>query len=56
VREEVLERRFSELLGRLYFDDEVLGWVRTALRASHADEMREHEAADSRLHVEDVRR
>jgi hypothetical protein len=25
VREEVLERTFSELLGRLYFDDEVLG-------------------------------
>jgi hypothetical protein len=38
VREEVLERRFSDLLGRLRFDDEALEWVREALHASHADE------------------
>jgi hypothetical protein len=30
------------LLGRLKFDDEVLERVRDALRASHADERREH--------------
>ena len=28
VREEVLEQQFTELLGRLQFDDEVLEWVR----------------------------
>jgi DNA invertase Pin-like site-specific DNA recombinase len=42
VREEVLEHRFSDLLSRLSFDDEALGWVREALHASHADETREH--------------
>jgi site-specific DNA recombinase len=52
VREEILERQFSELLGRLTFDDEVLAWVRDALRASHADEKREHEAAIGRLRKE----
>jgi site-specific DNA recombinase len=49
VREEIIERQFSELLGRLTFDDEVLAWVRDALHASHADEKREHEAAIGRL-------
>jgi site-specific DNA recombinase len=55
VREEVLERQFNELLGRLHFDDEVLDRVRDALRASHADERREHEAAIRRLHAEHQR-
>ncbi|MGD9883259.1 MAG: recombinase family protein [Reyranella sp.] len=52
VREEVLEERFTELLGRLRFDDEVLGWMREALQASHADERREHQDAMARLQVE----
>src|SRR5262249_45884900 len=52
VREEVIGQRFSELLGRLTFDDEVLAWVRDALRASHADEKREHETAIGRLRAE----
>jgi site-specific DNA recombinase len=52
VREEIIETQFSELLGRLSFDDEVLAWVRDALRASHADEKREHEAAIGRLRAE----
>jgi site-specific DNA recombinase len=52
VREEIIERQFSELLGRLTFDDEVLAWVRDALHASHADEKREHEAAIDRLRAE----
>jgi integrase len=29
VREEVIERRFADLLGRLKFDDDVLEWVQT---------------------------
>jgi site-specific DNA recombinase len=49
VREEVLDKQFTDLLGRLQFDDEVREWVREALYASHADERREHEDAIKRL-------
>lgn len=52
VREEAIEAQFTELLGRLRFDDEVLEWVRDALHASHADERREHEEAIKRHQVE----
>jgi site-specific DNA recombinase len=52
VREEALEAQFTELLGRLRFDDEVLDWVRDALHASHADERREHEEAIKRHQAE----
>ncbi len=45
MREEVLEKQFTELLGRLRFDDEVLEWVRKSLQASHSDEWREHGGA-----------
>ena len=55
VREEVLEQQFTEMLGRLRFDDEVLEWVREALHASHADERREHEDAIRRLEAEHKR-
>jgi hypothetical protein len=55
VREEVLEQQFTELLGRLRLDDEVLCWVREALHASHADERREHEEAVRRLQAEHKR-
>jgi site-specific DNA recombinase len=52
VREEVIGQQFSELLGRLSFDEEILAWVRDALHASHADAKREHEAAIGRLRAE----
>ena len=52
MREEALEAQFTELLGRLRFDDEVLEWVRDALHASHADERREHEEAIKRHQAE----
>jgi site-specific DNA recombinase len=55
VREELIEAKFTELLGRLRFDDEVLEWVRDALHASHADERREHEEAVKRLEAENKR-
>jgi site-specific DNA recombinase len=55
VREEVLEQKFTELLGRLRFDDEVLEWVRESLLASHADERREHEEAIRGLQTEHKR-
>jgi hypothetical protein len=52
VREELLEKQFTMLLGRLQFDDEVLAWVHEALHASHADERREHEEAIRHLQGE----
>ena len=52
TREEVLSERFGELLEGLAFDDEVLGWVREALRESHGDERRFHEEAIGRLQAE----
>ncbi len=52
VREEALEQQFTDLLGRLKFDDEVLEWVREALHASHTDEKREHGEAIKRLRTE----
>jgi site-specific DNA recombinase len=55
VREESLEKQFTELLGRLNFDDEVLEWVRDALHASHADERRDHEEAIKRHQAEYTR-
>ena len=55
VREEILEKQFTDMLGRLHFDDEVLDWVRDALHASHADERREHEEAIKRLEAENKR-
>lgn len=51
----MLEQQFTALLGRLQFDDEVLGWVREALHASHADEKGEHEEAIERLKAEHKR-
>jgi len=41
----VLEEMFAALLDKLHFDAEVLAWVREALKASHADERRDHEQA-----------
>ncbi len=52
MREEALEAQFTEMLGRLKFDDEVLEWVRDALHANHADERREHEEAIRRHQAE----
>jgi site-specific DNA recombinase len=55
MREEVLEQQFTEMLGQLRLDDEVLEWVRQALHASHADERCEHEEAIKRLQAEQKR-
>ena len=52
VREEIIEQQFTDLLGRLKFDDKALKWVREALDASHSDERREHEEAIKRLQAE----
>ena len=51
--EEIFEaNRFAELLKRLSFDDEILGWVTEALRQSHGDEKQHHDEAISRLQAE----
>jgi hypothetical protein len=52
VRQEVLEQKFTKLLGQLHFDNEVLDWVREALHVSYAYKRREHEEAIARLRVE----
>jgi site-specific DNA recombinase len=49
TREEVLSGQFAEVLKGLTFDDEILGWLREALRESHGDEKRFHEEAVERL-------
>lgn len=55
TREEVLEKKFGELLSRLQFDDEVIGWVSEALLQSHAEEKKAHEEAIARLQAEYTR-
>jgi site-specific DNA recombinase len=52
VREEVVADKFSQVLGRLDFGDEVLSWITKGLREGHADEQKEHEAAITRLQAE----
>jgi site-specific DNA recombinase len=52
VREEVVAEHFSSVLGRLSFGKEVLDWITKALRESHVDEKKEHEAAITRLQTE----
>jgi site-specific DNA recombinase len=52
VREEVIADKFAQVLGRLNFGEEVLQWVSAALRESHADQRKEHDAAIARLQAE----
>jgi site-specific DNA recombinase len=52
VREEVLEKQFARMLGRLHFGQDALGWLTQALRESHVDQAKEHEAAIARLQGE----
>jgi DNA invertase Pin-like site-specific DNA recombinase len=52
VREEVLEEKFTSILRRLSFDREILDWVSSALRESHADEKKLHAEAIDRLQSE----
>ncbi len=52
VREEVLEEKFREALARLKFGEDELIWLKEALRDSHADQRKEHDAAVIRLQGE----
>jgi site-specific DNA recombinase len=48
----VIAEKFTDVLGRLHFGDDVLSWITKALRESHADEQKEYESAILRLQVE----
>jgi hypothetical protein len=52
TREEVLERAFAGLLRGISFTPDVLTWVTQALRESHDDKKRLHEAAIAKLQSE----
>jgi site-specific DNA recombinase len=52
VREEVLEERFTALLGLLKIDTDVLDWITDALHHSHTEKRRLHEQAIKRLQAE----
>ncbi len=52
VREELIAEQFAEALGRLDFGEDVLDFLKRALRESHADERREHEEAVQQLQSE----
>jgi site-specific DNA recombinase len=52
TREEILERKFTELLRGISFTEQVLTWVRRALKESHDDEKRFHDEAIQRLQRE----
>jgi hypothetical protein len=52
TREDVLEKRFTELLEGISFSPEVLTWVTQVLRESHADERKCHEEAITKLQRE----
>jgi site-specific DNA recombinase len=52
VREEIVAEKFSAMLGRLRFGDQVLAWLTKALHESHADQQEEHAAAVARLETE----
>jgi hypothetical protein len=55
VREERLTEQFAAILAGLHFDAEVLEWVKTALRESHAVEQKQHDDAMVRLQGEHKR-
>jgi site-specific DNA recombinase len=55
TREDVLERKFTELLKGISFSEEVLAWVTTALREGHGDEKKVHDEAIANLQREDKR-
>lgn len=52
VREEVIAEQFAQALGRLRFGDGAIRWITQALRESHVDQTRDHEAAVTRLKSE----
>ncbi len=52
VREEVLEAKFTQIINGLHLDEEILEWMRVALRDSQADEQNFREEATERLQAD----
>lgn len=52
VREEVLEKHFSDVIKKLHFPQEVLSWVKDALLCSNEDTQRFHQEAIVKLQAE----
>src|SRR6202022_253592 len=55
TRQEVLEKKFTELMKGISFSEDVMGWVSQALRMSHSDEKKVHDEATTRLRREHKR-
>ena len=55
VPQEQIERDFERVLRMIVIDEEVSGWVTTALRQSHADQKRFREAEIKKLNAEHER-
>ena len=54
VREEVLEERFTNLLGELNIESDVLDWMMAVLDESNRDQRQFHDAAIARLKDQDA--
>ena len=52
VREEIIDEKFSALMGRLHFSETVHQWIVAALHKSHIDERKEHDVAVARFQAE----
>jgi site-specific DNA recombinase len=52
VREEIIDEKFSALMGRLHFSETVHQWIVAALHKSHIDERKEHDEAVARFQAE----
>jgi site-specific DNA recombinase len=55
VRQEVIETEFEKVLSLIAIDQEVVDWVASALRQSHADEKRFRDAAVAKLNSDHAR-
>ena len=52
ARQEIIENEFGRVLRQISLDEEVIGWVVSALRQSHEDEKRFRDDAVSKLRTE----
>jgi DNA invertase Pin-like site-specific DNA recombinase len=55
VRQEILERAYAVMLKSIALDEEVVGWIASALRQSHSDQKRCRDEAISKLKQEHLR-
>lgn len=55
TREENLTEQFAAVLADLFFDEQILDWIRVALKESHVVQRRDAEADAERFHAEHKR-